>query len=234
MMKTKSLFVLTVAAFLVIGTVATEGQDQSQVKEAVVSKEEPPVTVPKLADIIPLSTQLSGHLAALEKEVEAVPDFSALEGKYTKIEDNLEDFAAQLQRFRDLRSYRFYRFAMVRESLERDDKLFLETSKPLKQDISNLSTSREKWLAEKKNWSQWQSSLLKEGTPDQIKSTFSKANSTIDTALKLIDERLEMMLRTQDKTSNIQVKINSLIADLDNIILVRKRSVLTGKSAPMF
>jgi small-conductance mechanosensitive channel len=233
-MKTKSLFVLTVAAFLVIGTVATEVHSQSQEDQAAVSKEEPPVTVPKLADIIPLSTELSGRLAALEKEVEAVPDFSALEGKYTKIEDNLEDFAAQLERFRDLRSYRFYRFAMVRESIERDSKLFLETSKPLRQDISNLSTSREKWLAEKKSWSEWQTSLLKEGTPDQIKSTFSKANSTIDTALKLIDERLEMMLRMQDKTSNIQVKINSLIADLDNIILVRKRGVLPGTSAPMF
>jgi small-conductance mechanosensitive channel len=233
-MKAKNLFVLALAAFLVIGTVTTKIHSQTQENQAIGSKEDSPVVVPELGEIIPLAAELSGRLSTLENKVTAVPDFSALEGKYTEIESDLKDFAALLQRLKDSNNYRFYRFAMVRDSIERDNKLFQETSKPLRQEISILSASREKWLAEKKNWNQWQTSLLKEGTPDQIKSTFSKANYTIETALNLVDEQLETILRAQSKKSNIQVKINSLIAELDNIVSVRKRGVLLSTSAPMF
>jgi hypothetical protein len=50
------------------------------------TKKEVPISIPKLAEIIPFSTELSGRMAALKKDLRAGPDVSALETQYAEID----------------------------------------------------------------------------------------------------------------------------------------------------
>ena len=100
--------------------------------------------------------------------------------------------------------------------------MFEKISRPLGKAIRRLGLGeRSGWR--RKNWNEWQSSLLKEGVLDQLKSTFAKANDTIDTALNLVLPQLEAMLTVQEKAGRIQTKIIALAAELDGLILAKRR-----------
>ena len=161
---------------------------------------------------------MSGRLAALENRIKGGLDISAVEKKYDGIEANLKDPADRLQQLKDSKDYKYDKLVELREAIKQENKLFEEISKPISQAIRQLGAWRKEWLAEKKRWNEWQSSLLKEGEFDQLKSTFEKANDTIDKALDLVLPQLESMLTVQEKAGNIQTKINTLAAELDGLI----------------
>ena len=122
----------------------------------------------------------------------------------------------------------------LRETIEQKKEMFDKISEPLSNAISQLEAWRKEWLEEKKRWNQWQSSLLDKELLDQVKSTFSKANGTIDTALNLVLPQLEAMLRVQARAGNIQAKLDVLVAKLDGLILLKRYGVLLEKLPPMF
>ena len=90
--------VLPIAVILVSSHVLAQEQpdgDQTSGTKRDVSK-----SAPDLADIIPLATKLSGDLATLENSVTGVLNISEFEEKFARIEENLKDPAAQLQRIK--------------------------------------------------------------------------------------------------------------------------------------
>ncbi len=197
--------------------------EQSQGGQTSGAKQELAITAPDMVEIIPLARKLSSRLAALENKLSGLPDCTVLEKQYAEIEEDLKGFAAQVQQLKDSKDYRHSKIANLKQVIKEENKLFEKTSKPLNNAIRKLGAWRKEWLAEKEHWNQWQSSMLKELLPDQIKSTFTKAHQTIDTALKLILEHLDMTLIIQVKDSNIQTQISELIAELDGLILAKKR-----------
>lgn len=56
-MKTIIPFILVLVVLLMMGTSTAEGQDQSQVNETIISKEDSPLATPDLVEIIPLPTR---------------------------------------------------------------------------------------------------------------------------------------------------------------------------------
>jgi small-conductance mechanosensitive channel len=208
--------------------------EPSQSNQPSGAEREIPAATPDLADIVPLSTKLSGRLAALEKDATGLLDVSALEKKYAGIETNLRDPAGQLQTLKDSKDYKYNRLVELKEAVKRENKSFEEISKPLSQTIRQLGAWRKEWLAEKKQWYEWQSSLLKEGAPEPLKSIFEKANDTIDTALNLIIPQLETMLTLQKESGDIHSKIKALAAELDGLIVEARRGVYVDESPPMF
>jgi len=209
-------------------------QEQSQGDQNSIAEGGLPVPAPDLAEIIPSAIKLSGRLAALENRVEGLLDVSAFERKYAVIEANLTHPADQLQRLKDSKDYRLKKLVGLGKEIKRENELFKEISIPLSEKIRQVGAWRKEWLAEKKRWKEWQSSLLEEGALDQVKSTFEEAHDTIDKALNLVLLQLEAMLKVQKKTGNIQAKIDALAAELDNLILVKRRGILLDKSPPMF
>ena len=224
--------VLSMAVLLI----SSHGLAQEQYKGDQTSgaKQETLVSPPDLADIVPSAAELSSRLAALENRIKGGLDISALEKKCGGIEANLQGPASQLQRLKDLKSYKYDRLVELREVIKQEDKLFEEISKPISQEIRQLGAWRKEWLAEKKRWNEWQSILLKEGAFDYLKSTFEKANDTINKALGLVLPQLELMLTVQDKAGHIQTKITTLSAELDGLIVDERRGSLFNASPPMF
>ncbi|MGB5486294.1 MAG: hypothetical protein WBN06_02780, partial [Lysobacterales bacterium] len=209
------------------------GQDQPEGDQLPDTKRELPVVVPDLADIIPLATKLSGRLAILEKKISDVRDVSEVERNYAEIEATLKDPADQLQRLKESKKYRHRKLVDLREVIEKENKLFEKTSKPLSQAIRQLGAWRAEWLAERQRWKKWQAALVDDGDFYQLKSTFAKANATIDTALNLVIPQLETLLSLQEKAGNIQAKIDALAIELDSLIVDKQRDARLYASPPM-
>jgi len=208
--------------------------EQSQVDQTSGARRELPAPAPDLAEIIPSATKLSSRLAALESKITVVLDISEIESKFAKLEANLKEPARQLEQLKDSKQIKFNRLIALGEVVEQERELFVEISETLSKAIRQIGDWRNEWLAEKKHWNKWQSSLLEEREFDQVKSTFKKANNTIDKALNLVLLQMEAMLKVQEKASHIQAKIDALATQLDGLILVKRRGILLDKSPPMF
>jgi small-conductance mechanosensitive channel len=224
--------VLSMAVLLISGYVPAYAQSQGD--QTAGAEQELPVAVPDLADIIPLAAELSGRLAVLEIEVANGLDFSGVEREYAGIAANLKGPADQLQRLKASKDYRNDELINLRNAVEQQDVLCEEISKPLRAAINELGVARDEWLAEKRSWNEWRSSLLKDEELDQLKPTFVKANDTIDKALNIVLPQLEEMLTVQERGYNVHAKIYALVAELDGLILVERRGALLDTSPPMF
>ena len=224
--------VLPMALLLI--SVQVPAQEQSKSDQVPEVKEEVTITVPDLADIIPLATELSGRLATLENKITGVLDVSEVKRKYDSIRADLEGPAGQLQQLKESKDYSYRKLVELREVIETENKLFEKTSKPLGQSIRQLGALRKEWLAEKQRWNEWQSALLEDADLDQLKATFAKATSTIETALNLVIPQLERLLSLQEKTGDIQATIDALTIEIDHLIVENQRGALLYASPPMF
>ena len=226
--------VISTTVAVAAGTISTEARVQSQDNQTSGAEVESPAEEPGLADIIPLASKLSGRLVTLENRIAGLLDISEVEIGHAKIEADLKDPADQLEGLKDSEDYKYNKFVELREVIRQKNELFEEISKPLSDAIRQLGTWRTEWLTEKKLWSQWQSSLQKEGELDQLKSTFAKANDIIEKAHNLILPKLEAMLTVQEKAGNIQARIHALAAELDGQLVEEWRIALLDTSPPMF
>ena len=229
---TKKIVGLVLPMALLLISVPVPAQEQSKSDQVPELKEET-ISVPDLADIIPLATGLSGRLAALDNKITDVLDVSEVESKYESIRADLEDPVGQLQQLKESNDYRNRKLVELRENIETENKLFEKASKPLSLAIRQLGAWRTEWLAEKQHWSEWQSAVLEDADFDQLKSTFATANATIDTALKLVIPQMETLLSLQKKAADIQAKIDTLAIELDSLIVDDQREALLYASPPM-
>jgi potassium efflux system protein len=208
--------------------------EQSKLDQTPGPKRESAAPTPDLADIIPSATKLTSRLAALENKVTVVLDLSEIESRFAVIEANLQDPASQLQRLKNSKQTRLNKFILLGKVFEEERALFGKISDTLGNAIRKLSDWRKEWVAEKKHWNEWQMALLEEGTFDQVKLTFEKANETIDKALNIVLPQMAAMLKLQERASLVQVKIDALAAQIDALTQARRRGILIDKSPPMF
>ena len=236
LMRISAKKILGVVLAMAVLLISSHGlaHEQSRGDQTSGAEQKSLLTVPDLADIIPLAAELSGRLTAFNNRLKSGPDISVIEKKYDEIDAHLKAPADRLQRLKDLKGYKYNKLVELRKVTEYENKLFEETSKPLSHAIRKLGAWRKEWLAEKKRWNEWQSSLLREGAFDQLTSTFAKANATIDTALNLILPQLEAMLTLQQKAGNIQAKLIALANELEGLIVEERRGTLLSASPPMF
>ena len=208
--------------------------EPSQGDQTAAAKQELSAAAPDLAEIIPLAAELSGRLSALENRVEGGLDISEIEKRFVVIEANLQNPAGQLQRLKDSKDYKYNKLVELREAINQEKKTFEKISRPLSQAIRHIGALRTEWLAEKQQWNQWQSYMLKERGVDQLKSTFKNANNTINKALDIVLLQLEALLTVQQKAGHIQANLTAFAAELDSLIVDKRRSVLFDASPPMF
>ena len=226
------VILLSMAVFLIPSQMVAQDQPDDG---PPVAKQEQVVEVPDLADIIPLATELSGRLAALENNVAGLSqDVSEFENMYAVIEKNLKAPYDELQKLKETKDYKYKKLAALNGKITHEHRFFNRISSPLKKNISKVENWRKEWLAEKARWNEWQSFLIQEGTFDQLKLAFEKANETIEKALELLTPQLESMLTIQTKAGNIQTQIYILDGEIDKLIATERRGDLAGKYLPLY
>jgi small-conductance mechanosensitive channel len=224
--------------FLLLGVLLLSSWEsvpaQSPSVQSAPSEQQLPEDAPDLSEIVPLAAQLSGRLADLENRMKRLQEIFTVEKKLDVVNTNLKDTAGQLQRLKDAKDYRYFRLVELAEAVKQENKLLEEISRPVHSAIYELGAWRKEWLAEKKQWRQWQLLLLEEQQFDLLVSIFNKATQTIDKALAVIDPQLEVMLTLQEKAGRIQTKTIVLAAELEGLTADKRRRALLSESPPMF
>lgn len=192
------------------------------------------VQTPSLADIIPLASDLAGKRARLENELQAMPDVSAVEKEFAAFRVEVDDVAIRLQQIKRSGNIPQAQLAGLGQELQEMSALTNEVGKPLTLKINLLAGSLGEWQAEQKRWQEWESSLLTDHAPLQLKTVFTEAGKTIDAAISLILQELELMLQLQAKGSEVRTKIGIIDADLKALISSRLRKYLLTESPPMY
>jgi small-conductance mechanosensitive channel len=197
------------------------------------AEEEISAVIPDLADLIPLAAELSGRLAVLEQRLASGVDLSEDERRLSGIEADLQNHIVQFEWLKAAETSPYLQLVELEAAVENAAAELEKVNKRINREIRELGALRQKWLAEKNSWKEWQSSLLKEEPLDKVKSAFARAHETIDTALDLTRQELDPLLTVQERAGNIQARIISLAAEIDGLILARGESVLLESSPPM-
>ena len=234
-MRTVARRVLIVVLFMGIFLISTQLQAKEPPpgdKTSGVIKETA-IIVPDLGDIMPQASKLSGRLEYLEARVTALLDLLALESRYTEIEANLNRHVDQFKGLQDSKDYSLKKLMGLRAAIGEEQESFEKISTPLSKKISEVNLWRKEWLAEKKRWNEWQSSILKDAAFDQLRPTFAEAEEIIDTALALVLQQLKAMLTIQERARRIRSTIYSHNTELEVLISAERHVTKIGTSPPM-
>jgi len=225
---------ITMLMFVVFLSGAAMATDQTQDDPPAGVKSESVVKVPDISTIIPLSAKLAGRLAILKIHVSGLPDTTLVEKQYAQILPKLEAISDQLKQMKESKEFQFNQIAEIRSTIKHVESSIIDIYTPFTQSIRRLGVWRIKWLEEKKNWHQWQLSLNTKTAPVQLNSCFEKANSTIDTALKLINVKLGEMMIVQEKAGVIEAKQMAYDSAIDEMAMGNLWGARLNASPPMF
>jgi small-conductance mechanosensitive channel len=190
-------------------------------------------SIPDMADIIPLATDLLGKLESLEKDATRLLDLSVIDKKQNSVKSNLNEYASQLQHLKDSKEYKFNELLELRQQIDQELYDLDLISESLHTAISQVGLWQKGWLTEKKRWYSWQVSMSEDTTPVQLTLALTSASNTVNTALGVINSHLNVLLSAQVKTSCILTNIHAFVAEVKELTRYQRRSVLLKSSPPM-
>ena len=201
--------------------------------QAAETKQKPEIVVPDLTEIIPLSANLSGLFKRLKNDLEQGDNFSAVEKEYAAIAADLDAFTGNLEQLKETGGNTFTKIYVLSQAIAAKKGLLENIGKPLKNEIRRVDRWKTKWLSEKERWEVWQSFLLKNQPPEQLKRVFRKALNTIDTGLELVMQHLENMLALQAKGGDVASRIDVFEAELRVVFSGARQEYLYSKAPPL-
>lgn len=223
------LIVLLSVVFLAPGN-APASQPQKKDKQTESTHPKPSAEVPTLAEIIPLTADLTGHLANLKNELNQLADHSTIKKEYATIGAELEDFRLKYKQIKEISVDNTANIYAIRHGITNRKSLLETLGEPLIEEINRVDSWKTQWLAEKTRWGAWQSSLLKDHPPEQLKLALKKAHKKIDIGLDLVMQRLENLLALQAKGGDVAGRLDAFDSDLHSVILGAHEEYLFSKA----
>lgn len=223
--------VLLWPVFLVPGYVLASQQQEE--RQAADTNQKSDMAVPDLSKIVPLSANLSGLFTRLKNNLEVSDDFSAVEKEYAAIGADLEILTGEFDQLKETGAYNYSKIFVFRQTIAAKKARLVNINKPLTGEIRRVDGWKTEWLSEKERWEAWQSSLLKNQPPEQLKQVFSRALGTIDTGLELVMHRLENLLALQVKGGIVAGRIDAFDADLRIVFSGARQEYLLSKAPPL-
>jgi potassium efflux system protein len=196
-------------------------------------QEQPPPTVPGLADLISLETKMSARLAVLQKQIGTEFDTSTVEKGLSGIDTKLAEYSRTLENLKVSKSYPYDQLLQLRGKISREGEALDRVIKPLTEATKKFAQARKTWLEERKRWTAWQSVMLTDEPLDELKNIFTRAQITIDSALVLIDQQLQPLLVLLQRAGAVKGNIEGLIAEIGGMALALHRDIQPGAAPPM-
>ena len=193
-----------------------------------------PFKAPDLADLVLQANKLSSRRSTLETKIAHGLDLPALEKGLQEIEANLAKYLPIIEQLKASPSLNFDKIASYKDTIRLNEADLENIIEPLTNEIKKLAEARKQWLAERKHWQDWESYLLKYEALEDIKTTFASAQATIDSALLLINQKLQPLLGLLQKSGSVDGTINRLVVELDGLTEARRQALLVDESVPLF
>lgn len=119
-----------------------------------------PVSLPGLADLIPLSSELSRRSFALEKNITAVFNLSAAEEKFNRTDEKLKALSDRLQTLKNTGRYGFDQLSELKAAIFVEGDSLREIVEPLTEAVRQVEAWSKEWSEEKTRWNELRFSLL--------------------------------------------------------------------------
>jgi small-conductance mechanosensitive channel len=190
--------------------------------------------VPELADLLPLAAALSGRLVSLEKTIAGGVALSWVEKQLAEISALVDAAAGRLRMLQASSDRRAGRLLELKVEIKNADDALAKISNPLTEKVRGLGNLRKAWFAEQQRWNAWRTVLLRDEPLEQVATTLSKVQGTIDTALDLLLQQLKPLLAIQEQAGYMQTRINTLTAEVEGLLSLTQGGVLVDAPPPMF
>ena len=189
---------------------------------------------PDLSKIIPLATDLSARLNSLESKMTGILDVVPITKEFSVIATRIEATAKQLQQMKGSKEGNYVRYLGLKQALANEKALLEQASKPVAVAIQQLDKWNNEWLVESQRWREWQAVLLKERSPDQLRTAFERAELTINKAQSIILGQLEPLMAVQARGAEVITRIDLFSNQVNMLIAETRMDSLLGKSPPMY
>ncbi|MBI3796905.1 MAG: hypothetical protein HY268_08050 [Deltaproteobacteria bacterium] len=208
-------------------------QDPQGAQFSAAATAQPPA-VPELADLVPRVTALSNRLASLEAMIADGVDLGRVKKQLEEISAIIDEHDASQFRALQTSTHEWAgRLPQLRADIKSVDGALAEVSTSVTVQVRILGQLRKEWLAERTQWSAWQTALLKDEPLEEIAATLTKARSIIDAAFALLLRQLKPLLTLQNQAGNLQTRINALTAEVDGLMVLTHGDVSLSPDHPM-
>ena len=188
---------------------------------------------PDVAEIIPLEATLPGRFAVLKQKVEGLVELTEIEKHLAGIDVSLATYTLQFQRVKSTTDSDYYRLTALKTTLRRERATLNRANTKLMKMLRQLGVWRTTWLAEKQQWTTWQSSTQHDALLDDVKQAFTRAHDTIVAALDLIRQQIKPLLARQQQARDLQVRLDVLMANVEGMIVAMGDGALRHAIPPM-
>ena len=218
------LFILFFLGYLVLST-SLLAQNEEEVKK----KPEPIST----ADIIKEIENTANALQRMNTQSDLIETIAKIEEKFPDYSKTIDKFKTD-QDMRNLNELSTSKLGDLKQK-------WLLYKTPLKdwqgkiEDRSGeLETQRINLLGTKSRWEVTQTAAKAEKVPSQMLNRISQIIKEIKTVETKIRQRLDQVIRLQNKISDKSKEIEDIIAEIDDLILTRKTDIFIRDSDPLW
>jgi small-conductance mechanosensitive channel len=194
----------------------------------------PPPRVPKLAELIPLATAVSGRLASLERAMVDGVALSRVEQQLRDISARVDEYAEQFLALQTATDPQAGRLPHLKAEIKRAGDSLAGVSTFVQEKVRLLGNLRKAWLVEQHQWNAWQAAVLQDEPLEQITTTVTRTQGAIETALGLLRQQLSPLLAIQEQAGTLQTRINTLTAEVEGLLSLSPGGILADASAAMF
>ena len=184
-----------------------------------------------ISDLISYSTELSGRLSALQRDLKDGFDLSDFEKALSDKKEDLKALSDRLKAMKTDSRLGLERLSELKTEMIASGQTLKEARQPLTDRIMQMERWRNEWFLDKERLLVLESSLPKDESYKTVRPTVNRAKETIDKATKLISNNLKSLLATENKTAGVQATADGLVADIEGL-LEALRGDLLQKSAP--
>jgi len=192
----------------------------------------PQPDVPHLADLIPQATALIDRFAKLETTLKSGSDPSEVQNQLLEIDSNLKKYAAELQKLKTTSIAGGGQLMKLQLEMTSMAEVLKGIQRSVTEQLRTLVDLQNEWVKEQEQWKTWRAALLSDESPAEIKSTFDKADHTIDKAFGLILPQLQPLLALQKHTGRHQTRLKTQTTEVHSVYTPTQSGATTVDSSP--
>jgi len=187
-----------------------------------------------LSELIPEASLLAEKLIVLKNSIGGLADDESINKVYKKTAEDLKKIELDFYELKKEENVNTNELDNIKGELDQSGQSFKDINKGLTNAIETLEKSRKEWLQYKSKWSAYETLLLEQEVPEEVKITLKNVDETIEKGLTLVIDELNLLMKSQHNGYSNQSKIN----DLNNqILLLRQKKIVTAfedGSIPMY
>jgi len=184
-----------------------------------------------VSDLVSFSTELSGRLSALQRNMELGFDLPAFEKDLAKTQEQLKVVFDGLNEMKADGRLGYERLSELKGELVASAKQLEKTWTPIASRIRQVERWNYEWSQDKERLLALESSLPRDESYKMVRPRIARAKETIDKAGKLISDNLNSLLQKENMAADVQATSDLLVAEIDGL-LQSLRGDLFHKSAP--